>query len=51
MNRLIVAFVLVVGSVVAAFSQDPGWPRQITNQGGTLVYYQPQADDWQGIRS
>ena len=49
MNRLIVAFVLVVGSVVAAFSQDPGWPRQITNQGGTLVYYQPQADDWQGF--
>ena len=27
-------------------AQDPGWPRQWTNQGNTLVVYQPQVDDW-----
>src|SRR5215470_3377350 len=26
--------------------QDIGWPRQITKDGATLVYYQPQIDDW-----
>src|SRR5437667_10808569 len=25
---------------------DPGWPRQRTNQSGSLVYYQPQIDAW-----
>jgi hypothetical protein len=29
-----------------AFAQDPGWPRQIVSQGNTLVYYQPQVDNW-----
>ena len=29
-----------------ALAQDPGWPRQITSAGGTLIYYQPQVDDW-----
>jgi hypothetical protein len=26
--------------------EDPGWPRQIVKNGTTLVYYQPQIDDW-----
>src|SRR5262245_54982712 len=26
--------------------QDPGWPRQIAKNGVTLVYYQPQIDEW-----
>src|SRR5215472_12994261 len=30
----------------AAGSSDPGWPRQIVKNGTTLVYYQPQIDDW-----
>ncbi|MGB8440136.1 MAG: hypothetical protein WCE26_12145 [Candidatus Acidiferrales bacterium] len=30
--------------------EDPGWPRQITNQGNTLVLYQPQVDDWKNFR-
>jgi hypothetical protein len=25
---------------------DPGWPRQRTNEKGSLVYYQPQVDAW-----
>lgn len=30
---------------------DPGWPRQIVKQGATLVYYQPQVDEWQGFKT
>ncbi len=26
--------------------QDPGWPRQIAKNGVTLIYYQPQIDEW-----
>ena len=26
--------------------QDIGWPRQVVKPGGTLVYYQPQIDEW-----
>ena len=48
----ITRIVLVLGMVLAGclgsavFAQDPGWPRQLTKQGTTLVYYQPQVDDW-----
>lgn len=30
----------------AAGSEDIGWPRQITQNGTTLLYYQPQVNDW-----
>jgi hypothetical protein len=33
-----------------AADKDPGWPREITNQGNTLVLYQPQVDDWKNFR-
>ncbi|MFZ0884278.1 MAG: hypothetical protein WAN14_12840, partial [Candidatus Acidiferrales bacterium] len=37
--------------VSTVMDEDPGWPRQITNQGGdTLVLYQPQVDDWKNFR-
>src|ERR1700683_895217 len=41
---LVMILIGVLGS--SAFAQDPGWPRQITKPGGTLVYYQPQVDSW-----
>jgi hypothetical protein len=41
---LVMVLIGVLGS--SAFAQDPGWPRQITKPGGTLVYYQPQVDSW-----
>lgn len=31
-------------------AQDPGWPRQIVKPQGTLVYYQPQVDDWENFQ-
>lgn len=30
--------------------QDIGWPRQISKEGATLVYYQPQIDDWKDYK-
>src|SRR5436305_9529094 len=29
---------------------DPGWPRQRTNENGSLVYYQPQIDAWTNFK-
>jgi hypothetical protein len=31
-------------------SQDLGWPRQLTRDGATLVYYQPELDDWKDYK-
>jgi hypothetical protein len=46
MKAAIVASLLFLGAVTAVSAQDPGWPRQITKQGSTLIYYQPQVDNW-----
>lgn len=29
--------------------QDPGWPRQYVQPGGTLITYQPQVDEWKNF--
>src|SRR5579864_5058845 len=31
---------------ICTFAQDPGWPRQLTNNGAVLVLYTPQVEDW-----
>jgi hypothetical protein len=46
MKRLIMASLLTLASVTVALDQDPVWPRQISKQSSTLIYYQPQVDDW-----
>jgi hypothetical protein len=46
MKKLIGTSFLILVSVIVALGQDPGWPRKITKHGSTLVYYQPQVDDW-----
>ena len=33
-----------------ATAQDPGWPREITRDDASLVYYQPQIDDWKDFK-
>jgi len=30
--------------------RDPGWPHELRTEAATLVYYQPQVDDWQNFR-
>jgi hypothetical protein len=34
----------------ARAAQDPGWPREITRDDATLVYYQPQIDEWKDFK-
>jgi CheY-like chemotaxis protein len=46
MKTAIAVSLLFLASVSGVSAQDPGWPRQITKQGDTLVYYQPQVDNW-----
>jgi hypothetical protein len=29
---------------------DPGWPRERTNEQGSLIYYQPQVDEWKDFK-
>jgi hypothetical protein len=47
---LLVFFALIPVSIAQAqtssATKDPGWPRQISKDGATLVYYQPQIDAW-----
>lgn len=31
-------------------SQDIGWPRQVSKNGATLIYYQPQLDKWKDYK-
>src|SRR5262245_20339856 len=38
------------GPSPASKAQDVGWPRQITKNGATLVYYQPQIDEWKDYK-
>jgi hypothetical protein len=49
MKSLIAVF-LIFGLIGTSFAQDPGWPREKTNPGGTLIYYQPQLDEWKDFR-
>src|ERR1700722_4564317 len=42
--------VLICSLVATTVAQDLGWPREKTNQTGTLIYYQPQLDDWKDYR-
>jgi hypothetical protein len=34
----------------SAPTEDIGWPRQVIKNGSTLVYYQPQVDEWKDYR-
>lgn len=56
-----VRFIVLIGiHLICAALQDPasaqpaqdiGWPRQATKNGATLVYYQPQLEEWQDYKT
>jgi hypothetical protein len=48
-KRLFAGLFFFLASVGIAQAQDPGWPRQVTSAGNTIVYYQPQVDSWQAF--
>ncbi|MFM0220471.1 hypothetical protein [Paraburkholderia dipogonis] len=35
---------------IRAATQDPGWPREIVREDATVIYYQPQIDDWKDFK-
>ena len=46
LKALLCAMLLTIFFAGASVAQDPGWPRQRTESGNTLMIYQPQVDDW-----
>ena len=50
MSRVIVVSLLMMALARVSVAQDPGWPREATEGGARLVYYQPQVDDWQSFK-
>jgi hypothetical protein len=46
MKRQFYILILVLISSSVVLAQDPGWPRQLTNNGSVLVLYTPQVTDW-----
>jgi hypothetical protein len=51
MKQKVFLFLLVFVTSITSFAQDPGWPRQLTNNGSVLVLYTPQVEDWQQYQS
>jgi hypothetical protein len=41
---------LILCVASTAFAKDLGWPREKSNAGGTLIYYQPQLDEWKDFK-
>jgi hypothetical protein len=48
--RSLIAVVVMAGVLSASLAQDRGWPREKSNASGTLIYYQPQLDEWKDFR-
>jgi hypothetical protein len=49
-RTLALVLALSVAPAGSAATQDPGWPRELTRDDATLVYYQPQIDDWKDFK-
>ncbi|MDR2916081.1 MAG: hypothetical protein LBV74_14860 [Tannerella sp.] len=53
-NRICFAALICIISINSKaqtdITQDIGWPRQISNDKATLVYYQPQIDKWDNYK-
>ena len=51
---ILLAVLLIISSFAAADTntsvKDPGWPRQFSRHGTTLVVYQPQIETWERFR-
>ncbi len=55
MKRLLILTCLLVSITFSLkaqndLSQDIGWPRQVSNSTATIVYYQPQIDNWDNYK-
>jgi hypothetical protein len=46
MKKLFYLVMVFLFSTSLVLAQDPGWPRQLTNNGSILILYTPQVADW-----
>jgi hypothetical protein len=50
--RKVIAYVLLLcGIPTLMLAEDIGWPREMTQNGARIVYYQPQIDQWADYRT
>src|ERR1700733_12308471 len=50
--RKVVAYLLLLCGIPSLMlAQDIGWPREMTQNGAHIVYYQPQIDQWTDYRT
>lgn len=50
LKTTLLLFLVITCGMARSFAQDPGWPRQVSQDGSTLTYYQPQIDTWDNYR-
>ena len=48
--KSLAAVFLTLCLISASFAQDIGWPREKSNADATIIYYQPQLDEWKDYR-
>src|SRR5580704_7186678 len=50
--RKAVAYLLLLIAIpTLVLAEDIGWPREMTQNGARIVYYQPQIDKWSDYRT
>jgi hypothetical protein len=49
-SYVVTCFVIIWATATASLAQDPGRPHQHTEDGNTLVIYQPQVDEWKDFK-
>ena len=50
--RKAVAYLLLLWGIPSLMlAEDIGWPREMTQNGARIVYYQPQIDQWTDYRT
>src|SRR5580704_16762959 len=50
--RTIAAYLLFLTGIPSFLcAEDIGWPREMTQNGARIVYYQPQIDRWSDYRT
>jgi len=48
--RYTIAVLLICSLIWPTFAGDPGWPREKSNARGSIIYYQPQLDEWKNFK-
>ena len=50
--RKLVAYLLLFWGIPSLMlAEDIGWPREMTQNGAQIIYYQPQIDSWRDYRT